>query len=366
MAKTFDIALIGGGIIGLLTAREFSKIGATVVLVDKGQAGQESSWAGGGILLPLYPWRQDPAISELVLASLPLYPVLAEELLENTGIDPEWNPCGLLITQNPDFGHAIEWCNGNEIKHEQASPARLAGLGGTIVHPLWLPDIAQIRNPRLVKALKQDLLQRGVTFIENCHITDVESGNNRIHSIATNYGKLAMGQLILATGAWTAEFMRQFFPMLGQITPNISPVKGEMLLFAAKAGLLRSIVLACDQYLIPRLDGHILAGSTVEHNTFDRTTTEDAKATLCAFAYELLPALKHCPLAKQWSGIRPGTVKGIPYIGKHPEILNLSINAGHFRNGFAMAPASAKLMVDLILNRPTSVDPKPYQLCGFN
>ncbi len=362
MTTNTEITLIGGGIIGLLTARELHKSGLSVTVIDKGELGKESSWAGGGILLPLYPWRQHRAITQLVVASLPLYPLLAAELSEETGISPEWNPCGLLITKNPDFIEAIEWCKSNNIVFAEAEKSIPDGLVTTPERPLWLPQIAQIRNPRLVRSLKQDLLQRGVRLIEHCEITGIRVNHDRVDSIATDKGGLAVDQLIISAGAWTPAFISRFFPAIRQTAPAIAPVKGQMLLFAAKPGELRSIVLEGDQYLIPRLDGHILAGSTVEQNTFDKNTTVEAKDQISRFAYKLMPALRDFPLVKHWAGIRPGTQDGVPYIDRHPEICNLSINAGHFRNGLAMAPASAKLMADLILDRPASVNHEPYRL----
>jgi glycine oxidase len=361
MTSNTDITLIGGGIMGLLTAREFYKAGATVTVIDKGFLGQESSWAGGGILLPLYPWRQQPGITHLVKQSIILYPTLASELLTETGIDPEWNPCGLLITQNPDITAAMDWCNHNKVAFEEAE-YKLAGLNTTPAHPLFLPHIAQIRNPRLIKSLKQDLLQKGVRLLENCQLSSINLENNKVNSIATSMGNLPINQLIISAGAWTSELMAQFFPTIRDNKPQISPVKGQMLLYAAKPDTLPTMVLDGGHYLIPRLDGHILAGSTVEANTFDKTTTSEAKDQISDFALQLLPVLKDYPLVKHWAGIRPGTACGVPYIDKHPEISNLSINAGHFRNGLAMAPASAQLMVDLILDRPSSVDPEPYRL----
>ncbi len=346
---------------GLLTAREFYNAGATVTVIEKGPLGTESSWAGGGILLPLYPWRQPQAITYLVKQSQDLYPTLAAQLAEETGIDPEWNPCGLLITQNPDISTAIAWCNHNKIAFEEAE-TRLADLETTPIHPLFLPDIAQIRNPRLIKSLKQDLLQKGIELIENCAIKAINLEDNRVDNLVTNKGELPVSELIVATGAWTSELITQFFPSIRANRPQISPIKGQMLLYTATPETLRTIVLDGEHYLIPRLDGHILAGSTVESNTFDKTTTQEAKSQISNFALRLLPALNNYPLVKHWSGIRPGTPNGIPYIGRHPEITNLSINAGHFRNGLAMAPASAQLIADLILDRPMSVDPGPYSL----
>lgn len=361
MNTSTDITLIGGGIIGLLSARELTKAGATVTIIDKAMMGQESSWAGGGILLPLYPWRQNRAISQLVKPSLSLYPTLAAELFEETGIDPEWHQCGLLITKNPDITSAIDWCNHNQIAFE-AADQRLDGLFTKAEQPLFLPTIAQIRNPRLIRTLKQDLLQKGVRLIENCQLGAINLENDKVSSITTSNGIIPVNELIVTAGAWTSSLIEQFLPTIRANKPQITPVKGQMLLFAANPDTLSTIVLDNDHYLIPRLDGKILAGSTVEHRAFDKTTTSEAKVNISEFALSLFPALKNYPLIKHWAGIRPGTSNGVPYIDRHPEISNLSVNAGHFRNGLAMAPASAQLMADLILARSPSIDPAPYSL----
>ena len=362
MTKTPDITIIGGGVIGLLTAREFFNAGATVTVIDKNLLGQEASWAGGGILLPLYPWRQANAITRLAIQSLSLYPVLAAQLISETHLDPEWTPCGLLITKNPDITAAVDWCNTNKIAFQHAGTEFFNDLDTTPENPLWLPEIAQARNPRLVKSLKQDLINKGVTLLEHCELTSIALAQNRITSINTTTGQFTVNQLVISAGAWTGQLFRKLFPGIMGDAPKIAPVKGQMLLFDAKPEILRTMVLDGDQYLIPRRDGKILAGSTVEQDDFNKSTTTAARDRLSEFALKLLPALKNAPLIHHWAGLRPGTEHGIPYIDKHPEICNLSINAGHFRNGLVMGPASAQLMVDLILGRPTAVAPEPYQL----
>lgn len=362
MTSTSDITIIGGGVIGLLTAREFLNTGATVTILEKNLIGQESSWAGGGILLPLYPWRQSDAITRLVIHSLALYPELAGQLETYTSINPEWRPCGLLITKNPDISAATHWCSVNTIACETPSPSFYNDLNTASNNPLWLPTIAQIRNPRMLKSLKEDLINKGLVLREHCHVTSVTTEHNRITHINTTDGKISVNQLIITAGAWSQNLFGQLFPHLTDISPQIAPVRGQMLLYQAKPETLPYIVLDGDHYLIPRYDGRIIVGSTVENQGFDKSTTTTAKEQLQSFAVNLLPALKNCPLINHWAGLRPGTQHGIPYIGKHPQIDNLSINAGHFRNGLIMGPASAQLMVDLILNRPTCVDPKPYSL----
>lgn len=359
MTTHSDITIIGGGIIGLLTAREFIKTGASVTVIEKNLLGQESSWAGGGILLPLYPWRQADAITRLVLQSLQLYPNLADELFSDTQIDPEWNPCGLLITKNPDFTAAVDWCENNAISYQQANSAFFAELNTTPINPLWMPSIAQARNPRLVRSLKQYLINHGCDLREHCELIAVSHDDQRVTAITTTQGVVAVNELIIAAGAWTGKLFQQF---IGSNTPNIAPVKGQMVLFDAKPDTLRHIVLDNDQYLIPRLDGKILAGSTVEHEAFNKTTSTKAYDQLAGFAVDLLPALNNYPVIKHWAGLRPGTEYGVPYIGRHPNIANLSINAGHFRNGLVMGPASAQLLVDLLLNRPTAIASECYRL----
>ena len=326
---------MGGGSIGLLSAREFALAGAKVCVIGKSHHGRGASWAGGGILLTMYPWRQDPAISQLVIPSLQLYPKLAEELYENTGIDPEWDPCGLFISQNPDLDLANDWCNNYGVRYSEAAPASVAKLQGQWINPLFLPGIAQIRNPRLLKSLMQYLLNLGVEFIQNSRLLNLDITQQQIHSITTSTGKVTVDHLILTTGAWTGEIWSALLPNR-ELTVNVQPVKGQMLLFDAKPGLLKHIVLDGDRYLIPRQDGGIVVGSTVEHCGFDKQTTDQVRAELQAFALQLLPALKDYPVSHHWSGLRPGTAHGIPYIDNHPEINNLSVCAGHFRNGLTM------------------------------
>jgi glycine oxidase len=364
MTSIPDITIIGGGVIGLLTAREFHHAGATVAIFEKKQLGQESSWAGGGILLPLYPWRQKQAISQLVRQSLLLYPTLAAELLADTGLDPEWTQCGMLITKNPDVSAAVDWCHAYGIAFQIPDPCFFNAFCTEPLNPLWLPEIAQARNPRLVKSIRQDLINKGVIIHEHCELLAVKVEQNCITSIQTTSGTQAVNQLVIATGAWTGEVFKELFSSVTHVIPNISPVKGQMLLFDAEPETLRHMILDGDHYLIPRRDGKILAGSTVELDDFRKSTTIEACTKLTEFAIELLPALKCYPMIKHWAGLRPGTESGVPYIDKHPEIKNLSVNAGHFRNGLVMSPASAQLLVDLVLNRPTQVPPAPYQFAS--
>ncbi len=364
MTNTSEVTIVGSGIIGLLTAKKLIEAGCSVTIFDKSFTGQESSWAGGGILLPLYPWRQPLAISRLVLESIKQYPGLSNELYNATQIDPEWYNCGLLICKNPDSERAIDWCRQNDIAFENANSHFFSNLNTQTISPLWLPSIAQARNPRLLKSLKAYLIKQGVSFIENCEVFDCSIENGKINKILTNLGMFDVNQIMISAGAWTGKLLNNLLPDC--IKPDVFPVKGQMLLFDANSDTLPFMVLDNDHYLIPRRDGKIIAGSSVEYSEFDKSTTSETKEKLYSFATELLPELNKMPLINHWAGLRPGTKQGVPYIDRHSEINNLYINAGHFRNGLVMAPASAHLMADLILDRPPCIDPEPYQLMGSN
>lgn len=360
MTNTTEITIIGSGIIGLLTAKEFVNAGCSVTLIDKSLSGKESSWAAGGILFPLYPWRQASAITALVLESIKKYPILSSELFEATHIDPEWNDCGMLVCKNTDNDPAIEWCNKHHIPHSPADNSFFNHLNTQTTMPLWLPTIAQVHNPKLLKSLKSYLMNKKVKFIEKCEVTDCIVSNGKINMIMTSKGNYNVNQLIISTGAWTKKLIKKL--LAKQNMPEISPVKGQMLLFDATPDTLPHMILDDEHYLIPRKDGKILVGSSVEYCEFDKSTTPEIKNKLHSFATELFPALKNFPVCNHWAGLRPGTKQGIPYVDKHPQIQNLSINAGHFRNGLAMGPASARLMADLILGRTPNVRPEPYKL----
>jgi glycine oxidase len=355
-----DYLIIGGGISGLLTARELANAGASVTIIDKSALSTESSWAGGGILSPLYPWRYDDAVSALFLWSQEKFSALSDQLLASTNIDPEIVTSGLLIAGQAKDHVAINWLERFDITYEEITSSQIKKLAPSLNHSyddlLWLPQIKQARNPRLLKALRADLALKGVQFIEHEEITEIIIKNRRVSTIKSKHALHSASNYIVCSGAWSS----QLWPDKEQI--QVEPVKGQMILFKAKLGLLNQMILDSGHYLIPRKDGRILVGSTVEHSGFDKSISREALNSLKQFAYSCLPELKNYPVEKQWAGLRPGSEKGIPYIGKHPQIDNLSANCGHFRNGFVIGPASARLLADILLDRPTIIAPEAYAI----
>ena len=360
MNRTCDMLVIGGGIIGLCCAREFSTAGYRVTLIDRQRTGREASWAGGGILSPLYPWRQPESVFPLWTQSARLYPELAQNLKESTGIDPEWNRCGMAVLDPPD-PEALAWCDKQSIPVQsfdsvQELPGKL-DFGLCPKPSLWLPDIAQIRNPRLLAALKKDVEQKGVTVFEDQETAALSVKNNRVSEVRTRDLRVSAGEVIVAAGAWSSEIAGKLLPV-----PRITPVKGEMILYQAKPSRLKPIILHNGLYLIPRRDGQVLVGSTLERTGYDKTPTRKARQQLENFVRRVFPPLAQCPVVHHWAGLRPGSADGIPSIGRHPGVSNLSFNCGHFRNGLAMAPASARLLAELLTAREASIPPTPYAI----
>lgn len=354
-----DCVVVGGGLIGLLSALELHRSGFSTIVVERGPIGAESSWAGGGILSPLYPWRYDPAVTTLAAWSQAVYPSLCATLSEETGIDPEWTESGLLVLETPEQSVARQWALRHatpcELLDEQQSRQLVPGLGATAGNALWLPGIAQVRNPRLLHALNARLHAAGVGLYENTEVRQINVRQGRVEGVTTATREIRASVVIVAAGAWSGEVLRAFNAASG-----ILPVRGQMILFRAVPELLSPVVLYQDHYLVPRRDGRILVGSTVEYVGFDKSTTGEAMEHLRQAAFEILPSLDRFPIEKRWAGLRPGSPKGIPSIGPVPGCEGLYVNTGQFRNGVTLAPGSARLLADLITRRVPIVDPAPY------
>ena len=357
-----DFLIIGGGVIGMMTALQLADAGQQVTLVDRGECGKEASWAGGGIVSPLYPWRYDAAISQLSRWSEGVYPSLSLRLLEETGIDPEYRQKGLLYLNVDDAETALRWARqlGKPLERVGAGFVRTKEPNVVMSgdSALWMPTLGSVRNPRLAKALKARLAAMPqVTLKEQCEISGFLQQNGQVEGVISSQGALKAQRVVVCGGAWAAHLLAQLNVLL-----PVRPVKGQMIAYQAPRGLMQRVVLKDGRYIIPRADGLLLVGSTLEEAGFDKTTDAAALASLKQSAEAILPALATCPVAHHWAGLRPGSPMGIPFIGALQEWPNVFVNAGHYRNGLVLAPASTHLLVDQLLGREPLIDPAPYQL----
>lgn len=355
-----DFVIVGGGVIGMMTALQLADSGVSVTLVERGKTGREASWAGGGIVSPLYPWRYSTAISNLSRWSEGFYPELALRLLEETGIDPEYRQKGLFYLRVDDEDKALSWARQVSKPLERVDAdflyTREPNAAPNCDSALWMPTLGSIRNPRLVRALRTRLAAMPqVTLREGVAVSGFETAGNRVTGLKTSEGCLRGGQVIVCGGAWTAPLLAT----LGVSLP-VRPVKGQMIVFKAPPGLVNRVVLMDGRYVIPRADGRVLAGSTLEETGFDKALSDEARSSLWESATRIIPALADCKIEHHWAGLRPGSPDGVPFIGNLPGFDNLYVNAGHYRNGLVLAPASTRLLVDQLLEREPIVDPVPY------
>ncbi|SEG76829.1 glycine oxidase ThiO [Marinobacterium lutimaris] len=358
------ILIIGAGVIGLMTARELARAGVKVTLVERGESAHEASWAGGGIVSPLYPWRHGEAVTRLALWSQSSYILLAQELFAETGCDPELRQKGIIMVDVHDEEEALQWGHDHyrplvkvdsEFIHEKEPR-----ISGDFSSGMWMPEVASIRNPRLGRALRISASQHpNIDLIEHCEVTGFILVGERVEGVHTSKGDIRADDTVIATGAWSGGLLES----LGLRLP-VEPVRGQMMVFKAPVGLIDRIVMLNGRYLIPRSDGRILVGSTLEYVGFDKQTTEEARESLYKTALTILPDLAQYPVEHHWAGLRPGSPEGIPYIGQVPGWSGLHLNCGHFRNGLVLAPASTRLLSDLLLDRAPIIDPAPYAVDG--
>ena len=328
-----------------------------MTLLERGAVGRESSWAGGGILSPLYPWRYAEPVTALATWSQARYASFAEQLLAETGIDPEWTQSGLLVLDAE--AEAGPWAQRHDVRLEwldsEATERCEPRLGEHGPRAAWLPAVAQIRNPRLAQALQAALDQTGVTIREHTSVERLIIDRGRVAGVKTRAGRFDAEAVIVAGGAWSSELLGEWG---GEV--EVEPVRGQMLLFRAEPGLVSRLVLDQGRYVIPRRDGRVLVGSTLERVGFDKATTFEALDELRAAAYRLIPALREFPIERHWAGLRPGSPEGVPYIAAHPEVSGLYVNTGQYRNGVVLGLASGRLMGDIVLGRAPILDPMPY------
>jgi glycine oxidase len=361
MSQHPDVFIIGGGVIGLTTAYFLARDGVSVEVVDKGDFGQEASWAGAGIVMgPGSAVGGRRAYDELRAQSAALHPTLSADLRERTGIDNGYLRCGGLefINREPE-GVLQKWRNQgiaferlDQKKLHELEPA-LAPESNAAYH---MPDVAQLRNPRHIKALLAACRSFGVALRACCPALGFEHHGQQVTAINTDRGQLVAEKFLLTTGAWTDALSQQ----IGW-RPGIRPIRGQIALLNTEAPVFRRILLCGARYLVPRPDGRVLVGSTKEDVGFEKHTTARAIADLLAFACGLVPALADAPIERCWAGLRPGSPDGMPFLGQVPGFDNLFVAAGHFRSGLQNSPATGMVMKELLLGQQLSLSLQAFR-----
>jgi glycine oxidase len=368
-----DVAVVGGGVIGLSIGYELAKRGARVLLLEQGQLGREASWAGAGILPPGCPAGDDP-LAPLCAATHRLWPALSEELCERTGIDNGYRRCGGLAFAATDVHAEVAAWRAADIEAELLDANSLARYEPEVA-PRWatgayrLPGMAQVRNPRHLKALVAACTAQGVELREGQPLLGIDRSGSRAVAVRTPSGQTPVGRVVVASGAWSAHVLgtlesppgrrglagaeaggdgTRSVPAPLSARVEIEPVRGQIVLVSAQPLPFRHVLECGRRYLVPREDGRVLIGSTEEWVGFQKANTAEAVAGLLTFACGLVPALRAARFEQAWSGLRPHAPRGRPYLGRVPDFDNVYVAAGHFRGGLNLSPITGRLMAQVV------------------
>lgn len=360
------VAIVGGGVIGLSLAYELNQRGHEVIVAERDRMGRQSSWAGAGVFPPSNIDTAIHPLEHLEARSDQLHPVWAQQLKEQTGIDNGFGRCGgLYLARSAGEKAALsgvvgEW-QQRAFEATQLSPADMKSKFGALccagdegLIAWWLPGETQICNPHHMQALVAACQTGGVTLMENCGDVRLDRADDNVRGIflpGLDQQTITADVYCITAGAWAQQIVTAI-PMV--------PVRGQMLLYKLDQAPFAAIVNEGSRYLVPRQDGHVLFGATIEEAGFDTSTTEIGLANLQQHAQDLLPALTEDRLVKSWAGLRPGTYDGFPYIGPLAGHDNVFIAAGHFKAGLHLAPATAEVISDLIEQKEPTIDLRPF------
>ncbi|MPZ14142.1 MAG: glycine oxidase ThiO [Chloroflexi bacterium] len=347
-----DVVIVGGGVIGCAIAHALAGAGARVTVLERAGIASESSGAAAGILAPRLHATAE-AMFALALESHKQFGPLVESLRAETGLDPEYIRSSVFdlahdekdeerirdrITWLRETGHDVRWLDREEVL--EIEPALEPGIRGAYFDT----DAYHIHPIRFTNALAQAAGRRGVRFHTGAEAIGLERSGSHATAVRMPTGTLPAGHVVLAAGAW----MRSCGEWIDTPVP-VYPARGQILTISAVPPPIRSIIYAGDAYLFPRVDGSIVIGATVEHVGYDKSVTARGLSWLLGSIPSICPALAEAPFERAWAGLRPETPDALPIVGPARGWANVTIAAGHFRNGIMLAPITAALISRLIL-----------------
>lgn len=377
--KRADVAVVGGGVAGLAAARELGREGLSVVVFDSGGAmGACASNAAAGMLAPQAEADRADELFELLCASRDMYPEFAESLREESGVDIELDTTGTLYLafteeDEREASRRFEWQTraGLQVERLSAEEARALEpqVSTRVRAALRFPRDWQVENRRLVRALRVSAERYGVRVIEGSEACGVcVSRDGRATGVVTlEEGTFDADAVVFAAGAWNSRLQKHFTRVCKMESaaleddPRVEPVRGQMLSFRQPRDaepFARHVVYSPRGYVVPRRDGRLLAGSTTEHAGFDASVTEEGVETIKRNAAEIAPAVSSLALEDSWAGLRPKAADGLPVIGESDDVKNLFYATAYYRNGILLAPASGRIVADLVTRGTTNLAPR--------
>lgn len=349
--KTWDAIIVGGGIIGVSLARELRKHGVKVLIVERSQPGREASHAAAGILSP-FGSHMPAGLRPLAQSSLQMFPEFVHEVEDESGMRVDLRDQGALVS--------------TEEVSEEAMPPSLteAELHRISPHVAFRPGLHLVDeksvDPRaLMSALEAAAKHREIDFATGWAVLQV-SCRNGILAVKSERTEYLAPVVVNCCGAWSGEI-----EIKADFRVPVRPVKGQMLCLAApRRDLLAHMVRTPEVYLVPRSDGRILAGATVEEAGFDKRVQPEVIQAYHQRAANLVPELGEARMLEAWAGLRPGTPDGLPILGT-TSVSGYFVATGHFRNGILLAPATAAIMANMVRGLESPLDIAPFALARF-
>jgi glycine oxidase len=358
--------VVGGGIVGLAVAYSLGREKLRVTLVERGAVGREASWAAAGYLtFQGSSTRPGPRL-DLTRASFQMYEAWLDELAESTPADTGFWRCGLLelclseeeareaqarAAWQRAAGYRVEWLDATTTRkrHPRLAP-KLPVHGG-----LLFPEVAQVRPPRLLKALAAAVLLQGVQVLEDSPVTAITREGEQVTGVSLADGtRLSAPIVINAAGSWASQIAPEMAVM------PVRPVKGTIVLLEVSTPPSREILVSSQGSLYPRADNKVLLGATVEEAGYDKRVRLRALDSLVRQGIALFPMLESAALTAAWAGLRPFSHDNLPYLGAVPGLSGAYAATGHYRSGILLAPVTGRLMADIILRRPPMLPLAPY------
>jgi len=368
-----SVAIIGAGVIGLAIAWRLAARGIAVRIFDRGAAGAGASHAAAGMLAACAEAEPgEEALVALGRESQARWPAFAAELLAASGMDVELRPEGtLLLALTADdqarlthllvfqqkLGLPLQWISAADTRRREPH------LAGKLAGAVFSPEDTQVDNRKLVAALRVAAQAAGASVSEHQPVRAISSRGGRVDGIILGDGtKVPADVVVLAAGAWA----RSIEGVDPKLRPPVRPIKGQMLALRMNpaAPLLSHVVWAPGAYLVPRRDGRLLVGATVEEKGYDTSLTAGGILTLLEAAWRAVPAIEELAIDEMWVGHRPGSRDDAPILGAGP-IDGLIYASGHHRNGILLAPITADAIVRLVLDSAVEAVIRPFGIERF-
>src|SRR6266700_2247583 len=356
--ETYDVIVVGAGIVGCSVAYHLGKSGLHVALLDKGSVAGEASQAAAGMLAPLGNEEPDHPLQQLGIAAVHYYDGLDKQLKQETGIDiglidvpmlrlafDEQSVVHLetLLTRYQQVLPGLQWLEGSAARESEPL------LAENVLGALLSPYERNVQAALVTLAYAHAAVSSSVHVVEGCLVGPLICQGQQVVGVGTTQGPLHAEIVVLAAGAWATQWHRK------TPGPPIFPAKGQMMALQATPGVrLRHTVQAYGiGGIVPKADGTIYVGATVEHVGFDRAVTPAGLATLLTALATLTPDLNKARFVRVWSGLRPGSADGLPLIGPSQSLQGLWIAGGHFRDGILLGPLTGHIVAELIQGHST-------------